>query len=204
MADKWRLEGTVFDACNCTTLCPCVYFQPPNNADCRVAAVWRIEKGNYGKTKLNDSTIALVGYATQNPLMGIEKAGWILDEKLTQEQRDALLQILGGKAGGLFSMLSVKQPLGIWWARFEYKNDLKSWWVKAGDALEVKGDFVKPPPGLPFEAKPKTAQTYDPLFGPSMEKTVGISEKFRANVGGLSYDISGKYSSSGKFEYQGP
>ena len=148
--------------------------------------------------------MAVVGYATQNPLMGIEKAGWILDERLTSEQRDALMQILGGKSGGLFAMLSVKQPLGVWWAKFDYRNDGKSWWVKAGDALEVKADFVKPPPGLPFEAKAKIAQTYDPLFGPSMEKTVGTAEKFHVNAGGLSYDITGKYSSAGKFEFQGP
>ena len=204
MAEKWRLEGTVFDACNCETLCPCVYFQPPNNDDCRVAAVWHIEKGHYGKTSLDNFHMAVLGYATQNPLMGIEKAGWILDEKLTQPQRDALMQILGGKSGGLFSMLSVKQPLGMWWAKFDHANDGKSWSVKAGNMLEVKASFVKPPPGLPFESKPKTAQTYDPLFGPSMEKVVGITDLYRAKAGGLDYDISGKYSSSGRFKYEGP
>jgi len=204
MAEKWQLEGTVFDACNCTTLCPCVYFQPPNNDDCQVSAVFHIDKGNYGKTTLDNFTIAVVAYATQNPLMGIDKAGWILDEKLTQEQRDGLLQILGGKLGGIFSMLSVKQPLGVWWAKFNYTNDGKSWSVRAGDALEVKASFVKAPPGTPFESKPKTAQTYDPFFMPSMEKVVGITETYRAGVGGLTYDINGKYSSSGRFKYQGP
>ena len=204
MAEKWRLEGTVFDACNCETLCPCVYFQAPNNPDCRLAAVWHINKGRYGNTSLDNFTMAVVGYATQNPLMGIDKAGWILDEKLTQQQRDALMQILGGKAGGLFSMLSVKNPLGVLWARFEHSNDERSWSVQAGDALKIKAGFVKPPPGLPFEAKAKIAQTYDPLFGPSMEKVVGITEYYNAKAWDLSYDISGRYSSSGRFKYEGP
>ena len=204
MAEKWRLEGTVFDACNCETLCPCVYFQPPNNADCQVTGVWHVEKGNYGDTSLNNFHIALVAYATQNPLMGIEKAGFVLDEKLTQQQRDALMQILGGKAGGLFAAITVKQFLGVWWARFDHTNDGKAWSVKAGDALEIKASFVKPPPGVPMEAKPKVAQTYDPLFGPSMEKVVGTTDAYRAKVGGLDYDISGKYSSSGRFKYEGP
>ncbi len=204
MADKWQLEGTVFDACNCETLCPCVYFQAPHEGDCRVTAVWHINKGNYGKTNLENFTMAVVAYSTQNPLMGIDKAGWILDEKLTQEQRDALTQILSGKSGGLFSMLSVKNPLGIWWARFDHSNDGKSWSVKAGDALDVKAEFVKPPPGVPFESKPKVAQTYDPLFGPSMEKVVGITNHYHASVGGLDFEISGRYSSSGRFKYEGP
>ncbi len=204
MAEKWRLEGTVFDACNCETLCPCVYFQAPHEGDCKVTGVWHVEKGNYGTTNLDNFTMAVVGYATQNPLMGIDKAGWILDEKLTQQQRDALMQILGGKAGGLFSMLSVKNPLGISWARFEHSNDERSWSVKAGDFLDIKAGFVKAPAGLPFESKPKVAQTYDPLFGPTMEKVVGITEHYHTNFEGLDYDISGKYSSSGRFKYEGP
>ncbi len=101
-------------------------------------------------------------------------------------------------------MLSVKQPLGIWWAKFDHTNDGKSWSVKAGDYLEVKASFVKPPPGTPFEAKPKTAQTYDPLFAPSMEKIVGVADTFRLNVPGLNFDINGKYSSSGRFKFEGP
>ncbi|MBI2126616.1 MAG: DUF1326 domain-containing protein [Thaumarchaeota archaeon] len=204
MPEKWKLEGTVFDACNCQTLCPCVYFQAPNGSDCRATGVWHIEKGNYGKTKLDDFTVAGVLYATQNPLMGIEKAAWILDEKLRQEQRDALTQILGGKAGGLFSMMSVKTPFGIFWAKFEYSNDRKSWWVKAGKTLNIRAEFVKAPPGTPFKSEPKTAQTYDPLFAPSMEKIVGVTQQYQASVGGLEYEISGRYSSSGRFSYQGP
>jgi hypothetical protein len=203
MAQKWQLEGTLFDACNCETLCPCVYFQAPQGEDCRATAVWHIEKGNYGETRLDDFTMAGIIYSTQNPLMGVEKAAWILDEKLAQNQRDALIEILTGKAGGLFSMLNVKNPLGVWWTNFSYSNDAKSWSVKAGNTLDIKAGFVKAPQGVPFESKPKVAQTYDPLFGPSMEKVVGIADHYQATVGDLQYDISGRYSSSGRFKYSG-
>jgi hypothetical protein len=204
MAQKWQLEGTIFDACNCETLCPCVYFQAPHGEDCRATAVWHIEKGNYGDTRLDNFSMAGIIYSKQNPLMGVDKAAWIIDEKLKQDQRDALMEILTGKAGGLFSMLKVDNPLGVWWANFSYSNDQKSWSVKAGDSLDIKAGFVKAPPGVPFESTPKVAQTYDPLFSPSMEKVVGITDQYRANVGGLEYDISGKYSSSGHFKYGGP
>jgi hypothetical protein len=50
----------------------------------------------------------------------------------------------------------------------------------------------------------KDAQIYDPLFGPLMEKVVGITDHYQATVGGLEYDISGRYSSSGRFKYGGP
>jgi hypothetical protein len=37
-----------------------------------------------------------------------------------------------------------------------------------------------------------------------MEKVVGITDHYHATVGGLEYDISGRYSSSGRFKYAGP
>lgn len=208
MAEKWRLKGTVLDACNCTTLCPCNYAQPSTNPnECTAALAMRIEKGSYGKVKLDGLHVASVIWSPGDPITaGIEKAAWILDERATPEQRDALLEVFSGKAGGLFGMLAsmVKQNLGVSFARFEYGNDEKAWSVKAGKFLEIKGGFLKPPPGMPLEAKPKRVETYDPFFGPTMEKTVGVTDKYTADVGGLKYSISGKYSSAGRFEYSGP
>lgn len=206
MAEKWQLEGTLFDACNCLTLCPCNFFQNPTGSDCRAVAVWHIEKGNLGATKLDGLTTAGLIFANGNPLHGMEKAAWIIDERATPAQRDALSKIFGGESGGMFALFSklVKNNLGITYAKFEYANDEKSWSAKAGDFLNVNGGFVKAPPDAPVESKPKRAQTYDFLFSPTMEKVVGITDHYRANLAGLNYDISGRYSSSGRFRYEGP
>lgn len=207
MPEKWKLQGTLFDACNCTTLCPCNYGQVPTNpTDCRGAAVWRVDQGNYGNTRLNGLAFAMVIACSGNPLTaGVDRAAMIVDETATPQQREAFMSILGGKAGGLFAMLGpmIKQNLGITYARFTYSNDEKTWSVKAGTALDVSGGFVKPAPGTPFEVKPLRAQTMDPLFSPTMEKVVGISQRLKANVAGLNLDFSGKYSSAGRFTYEG-
>lgn len=206
MAEKWSLEGTVFDACNCTTLCPCNYAQDPTEDDCRVTVVWKIQKGSYGKTKLDGLMLASVMYASGNPLLGIDKMAAVLDEKATPAQREALGTILSGKVGGLFGMLVplVKQNLGASFGKFAYKNDAKAWSVDVDGKLHIRGGFVKAPPGAPIKSAPKRAQTYDFLFGPTMEKTVGIADSYRANVAGLDYDVRGKYSSAGRFKYTGP
>lgn len=207
MPEKWRLEGTLFDACNCTTLCPCNYGQVPTNpTDCRVMAVWRINRGNYGGVRLDGLHLAMILNCKGNPLtVGAEQAAMVVDEGANPQQREALMNILGGKAGGLFAMLGsmVKQNLGVSFARFAYQNDEKTWSVKAGNALEFNGSFVKPPPGMSMEPKPMRAQTLDPLFSPTMDKVVGISDKHKVNVAGLVHDFTGKYSSSGKFVYEG-
>lgn len=206
MAEKWSLEGTLFDACNCTTLCPCNYAQDPTGEDCRATVVWRIEKGSYGKTKLDGLNVASLIFANGNPLMGIDKMTAIVDEKATPAQREALGTILGGQAGGMFAAFAqlVKENLGVSFGKFAYKNDEREWSVDVDRRLHIRGGFVKAPPGAPVESKPKRAQTYDFLFGPTMEKVVGIADSYKANVAGLDYDIRGKYSSAGRFKYTGP
>jgi len=204
MAEKWRLEGSVLDACNCLTLCPCNYAQPSTEADCRVSFAWHIERGHYGGTNLDGLHAAAVMFARGDPfLVGIDKIAMILDERATPPQREALLTILSGQAGGLWGIVAsmVKSPPEVLFAKFVYANDGKTWSVKAGSALDVQASFVKAAPGMPFESAPKRAQTYDPFYGPTMEKVVGISENYRAKTGSMDFDITGRYSSSGRFVY---
>ena len=206
MAEKWRLEGSVLDACNCTTLCPCTYAQPSTGPDCRVAFAWHIEKGHYDGTRLDGLHAAAVVFAHGDPfLVGIEKATMIVEERATPAQRDALLKILSGQAGGLWGIVAsmIKNPPEVLFAKFDYANDGKTWSVKAGSALDVKAGFLKAAPGMPFPSAPKVAQTYDPFFGPTMEKVVGISDHLRARTGATDIDLSGRYSSSGRFVYEG-
>lgn len=170
---------------------------------------WHIEKGNYGTTKLDDLMAAAVIFANANPLFAIEKIAWIIDEKATPTQWEALVKIFRGQAGGVGAVLAkvVKNNLKVTYAHFDYANDGKSWSLRAGTypaiALEVKAGFVKAPLGAPVVSAPKRAQTYDPFFGPSMEKVVGIADHYRASMVGLNYGINGRYS-SGQFRYEGP
>jgi|GEM_PF-4855746 len=172
--------------------------------------VWHIEKGNYGATKLDDLMASAVMFANGNPLFGIDKIAWIIDEKAMSTQREALVKIFSGQAGGIGAVLAklAKNDLGVTYAHFDYSNDGRSWSVRAGTypaiALDVKAGFVKAPPGAPMASAPKRAQTYDSFFAPSMEKVVGIADHYRASMAGLNYDINGRYSSSGQFRYEGP
>ncbi len=207
MSEKWSLEGTVLDACNCTTLCPCVYAQPSTGPDCRVAFAWHIEKGRYGSTPLDGLHVAAIMFAHGDPLLvGVEKAAIIVDERASEPQRNALLQILSGQAGGLWAVVAklMKNPPQVHFAKFDYANDEKTWHVKAGAALDIKAAYLRAAPGMPFESAPKRAETYDPFFLPTMVKTVGISDHMRAKADGMDFDFSQRYSSAGRFAYGGP
>lgn len=206
MAERWRIQGTIFDACDCTTLCPCVYLQDPTNGDCHASVAWHVTQGNYGKTNLAGANFAMYVYAPGNPLHGIDRAVLFLDEATKPAQREALEAILGGQAGGMWEMMAklLKSPPHVMTGRIEYKNDGKKWSVRAGDAIEVRAGYLKAPPDMGIKVGPRKAQTFDFLFGPTMDKVVGISDTYRVNAGGDNRMISGRYSSSGRFAYKGP
>ncbi|HEV8361098.1 MAG TPA: DUF1326 domain-containing protein, partial [Candidatus Thermoplasmatota archaeon] len=175
MAERWTIEGTCLDACDCTTLCPCNYGQDTTNDTCTPVIVYNIERGSYGATKLDGLTAIVFMRSAANNLFkgaGVAEAACVLDEKAKPDQRKALETILGGQAGGLFGMFGamIKKNSGVVYAPIDYKNDQRAWSVKAGNYVEVRGGFAKAPEGFPIASEPKKAQTYDIFFGPTMEK----------------------------------
>jgi hypothetical protein len=209
MAERWSLEGTVLDACNCNSAaCPCNWGGDATEDHCEGAIVYRVERGNHGSTKLDGLHVGGIFLAAEKNFYagGAAKVAWLVDDKATSQQRQAMEQILGGKAGGLFGMLAtmVKQNAGITYAPFQYANDGKTWSAKAGKHLEIRSSFAKPPQGMPLEAVPKKVQTYDPFYAPTMEKVAGLSEQFTVDVGGLKYNFQGRNSTSGRFKLTGP
>ena len=156
---------------------------------------------------LGGLNVASINFANGDPFfVGIDQSALMVDEKANPAQREALLKIFGGQAGGLWGLVAqmVKKNLGVTYVKFDFANDDSTRSVKAGAALDMRGGFVKAPPGMPLESARKRAQTYDVFYGPSMEKVVGISEKYRVNHAGHNWDINGRYSSSGRFTYEGP
>ncbi|MGE5147697.1 MAG: DUF1326 domain-containing protein [Candidatus Eiseniibacteriota bacterium] len=100
MAGTWRLSGTYFESCNCASACPCVFLSKPTEGDCTVLIGWHIDKGNDGDVDLSGLNIALAVYSPGHMLQTQWKAAVYVDERASDAQRNALLRIFGGKAGG--------------------------------------------------------------------------------------------------------
>ena len=106
----WRLQGDWIKNCNCAFGCPCDFNARPTHGNCLGLFGMRIGRGHFGQTRLDGlSFFVLVdfpgalheGNGTNQP---------IIDERATEEQRDALLQIVSGKQsedGTLFHILSL-------------------------------------------------------------------------------------------------
>ncbi len=98
---KWSMEADYLQACNCDYGCPCEFSAPPTEGYCDGVGAWRISRGTYGDVCLDKLQF---GFAAHWPKALHEGNGTVclfFDERADARQREALLQIASGQAGGL-------------------------------------------------------------------------------------------------------
>jgi hypothetical protein len=93
----WEIHGLEFTNCNCAYGCPCQFNALPTHGDCR-AVIWaRIDKGVFGKTKLDGTRMGLA-VSWPGPVHGGKgRMQPIIDRGADQAQAGALLSIMTGK-----------------------------------------------------------------------------------------------------------
>ncbi len=97
---KWRMKGKYIKNCNCIATCPCDTAGVPHpGRGCEGMAGMHIVEGTYGKVKLNGLNWAVTYHWPGALHEGNGTARPFVDRKATEEQRNALLQILSGQAG---------------------------------------------------------------------------------------------------------
>ena len=94
---EWMIRGPEITTCSCSYGCPCQFNALPTDGYCRAAVGMQIDKGHYGKVKLDGLHWAATA-AWPGPIhMGHGEIQPIVDERATPEQREALLKIMSGQ-----------------------------------------------------------------------------------------------------------
>lgn len=98
---KWSIEADYFQGCSCDYGCPCEFEAPPTQGFCEGVLAWRINRGSYGRVSLNGLGLAAVIHFPGPLHEGNGTAAIFVDQRANQQQRDAILTIASGQAGGL-------------------------------------------------------------------------------------------------------
>ena len=96
----WKIKGQLEEACSCDAACPCWFNSKPTKMTCGGGQVLFIEKGNYGKVKLDGLAVATMGQSPEGQTMMESFGNWnfaynYIDEKANPDQRKALEAIAG-------------------------------------------------------------------------------------------------------------
>lgn len=102
----YSLEGTLIEACSCNVNCPCWIGEDPDLGECFAIVAYGIERGQIRDLDVSGLNLVLICHIPGNVLAGNWQIVALVDERGTEEQRDALLDAFTGKLGG---------PLGDLW-----------------------------------------------------------------------------------------
>jgi hypothetical protein len=99
MTTPWRIIGDETGTCNCAWGCPCQFNALPTYGRCEALVAVRIREGHYGATKLDGLIYAQAYWWPGAVHEGMGMVQLAIDERATQDQRTALLNITSGKEG---------------------------------------------------------------------------------------------------------
>ena len=145
---KWTIEADYFQTCNCDYGCPCEFEAPPTQGWCEGAGAYRITTGNYGDVSLEGLGLAWAAKWPGAIHLGDGTVAIFIDERASQQQRDALIQIASGQAGGLpFEILATtfSKVLEPQFVPFQFDLKGKDSSVKVGNAISMAFEPVKNP-----------------------------------------------------------
>jgi len=197
-ADGWALAGTMIVACNCDYGCPCNVNGRPTLGKCEGGWTWRIDTGHYGATKLDGLALSVFADWPGAIHEGGGKAIAFVDERADEAQREALVTLARGEAGG---------PWGVFATTYELEEP-----QPASFDVHVDGGRSRYAIGTGAELEVETIR--NPVTGneihPRLELPEGLlvhelelyrSKTFRVS-GKVAYDHSGRYAALGAFEYE--
>jgi len=94
---EWVIKGREFIHCSCAYGCPCQFAARPTQGSCRAVGFVQIDEGRHGDTQLDGLKIGMILQWPGAIHEGRGEVVPIVDERASDEQRQALLRIMTGE-----------------------------------------------------------------------------------------------------------
>jgi len=208
MAERWHLKGDWFDVCRCRVPCGCTFAQAPDEGECDGILAWHITEGNYGDVSLDGLNVVMVGSFEGNIWAGEAEnsiAGFFVDERADEPQREAIQTIFGGQAGGwpaTFASLAETDVRGLEFApiNFELADDLSRWSVEVPGKARGSAEALTGPTS-PGGAAVQVHNAPGAEVGPGQVATYGTATEDEVDAFGLKWSWPGRSSKHFPFEW---
>ena len=144
----WSFEADYLQACNCDYGCPCEFQAPPTLGFCEGLGAWKISRGQFGEIVLDGLAFGFAAHWPKALHLGDGTAALYFDERATSPQRDALVQIATGQAGGMpFELIvtTIATILPFQFVPFHFNLNGKNSSVQAGDTFKLGLSPIKNP-----------------------------------------------------------
>jgi hypothetical protein len=145
MIRSWAVSGPYFEACSCEAICPCRSIGGRKGGRstygvCDFALGWTVDEGHADELDLSGSCVVMAGSYDDDEPGSPWRVTLYVDERATEDQRDALATIFLGKAGGT-ALANFARHIGEVWAvrpaRIAIDHTPPRRWIRVQDWVEV-------------------------------------------------------------------
>lgn len=103
----WKLKLRRLSACSCDYGCPCEFNARPTRTPCEGTEAFEIIEGYFGAVRLEGLRVISIYRWPGAVHEGGGIVQGVIDERATDDQRDALFQILGGEEQEPYTMFNI-------------------------------------------------------------------------------------------------
>jgi hypothetical protein len=209
MTDTWAIKGAWFKNCNCDPGCPCDFNQNPTHGQCEGVVAMRIDEGHFGDVSLDGLKFAGAAYWPGRIDEGDGHILPIVDESADEAQRQAILTIMSGQAGGtIFEIFSamcphVREPV---FAPIDFEFDIENrkGRLRAGEYIDSEVETLSAIGSEdPYRIVVRIPGGFE-YTGPNNEAETALAKKLKVSGGGeLDYEHELSHSSMALVEHSG-
>ncbi len=201
---QWNINGEYILGCNCDYGCPCNFNARPTMGFCQGAVGFLVEDGAYGEVRLDGQKAFVVCKWPGAIHEGNGVAAVYVDEDASPEQRDALVKIISGEAGGLpWEILAgtFSHVVGPHFVKIDMKLAGQDTEVEVDGHIKLSFQPIRNPV-TKAEAYPKVVLPQGFIFKEGDQYTL---KEFWVNAGPeLSFAHPGKCAELAKVQWAGP
>jgi hypothetical protein len=139
---KWWWKADFIESCNCAHGCPCNTTGIPTDGTCKAVGTYRIREGAYDGTRLDGLGFAWI-LSWPGPIhRGNGRCAIFIDERADEKQREALSEIVSGKAGpgGPFEIFAptFSESPSVRFGRFRFEREGRRGLVELNEVARVQ------------------------------------------------------------------
>lgn len=146
----YSLDGTLIEACSCNVNCPCWIGEDPDLGSCNAIVAYGIESGHVRGTDVSGLSLVLICHIPGNVLAGNWRVVALVDERGSDEQRNALIDAFTGKLGGPLGDLweaLIGEVLGVEFVPIMHRVEGGSGRLQVGEIVETEMEPYRGPDG---------------------------------------------------------
>jgi hypothetical protein len=164
-----------------------------------VFVAWHIDKGSFGNVTLDGLNVSLAVQSPGHMLTTKWQAALYFDDKASEDQKNALMHIFTGQAGGHPATLVsfVGEVLGAKSVGMTYHADGKHRRMQIAEVVDVEIEAMSGPGDSDV-----TINGHPLAIAPGYAATVAKSKKLKYHDYGLQWEISEKNGFFSPFAYQ--